>query len=508
MAVVGCGPVGALLANALGLSGLRVAVFERDAEICELPRAVHLDFEVMRCFQAVGLAEAILPWTIPTRGIEFVNSRGERYFGTVERGTPPAPTPFGWERGYMFYQPDLERALRRGIERYGSVCSRLRHEVESIDASHDAVELCVRDLDSGALRTEQASYVVGCDGAHSATRRALGGRLESLGYDRQWLVVDVFLRRQVELPELSQQICDPDRPTTFIYSARKHRRWEFQLLPGESADEMERPETVRRLLARWLGPEDAEVVRASVYEFHGVVATVWRSGRLLIAGDAAHQMPPFQGQGLCAGIRDVANLSWKLAWVLAGRAPETLLDSYEAERSAHAREVVDSSIRVGRLIERLAASEARGETFDDDALEGNATRRAGWMPKLRFGLMPGEAQVEAEPAGELMVQPRVRLRGEPEQRLDDVIGPRFAVICPREWAERLSPAARSLLQRIDARLLERADLEDLDGWLDRWLDEHGAVVVRPDRYVLGVAKDEAALNALLETLGKRLGIGS
>lgn len=508
VAIVGFGPVGALLANALGLFGLRTAVFERGSEVFELPRAVHLDFEIMRCFQAVGLAEAILPWTIPTRGIEFVNSRGERYFGTVERGAAPAPTPFGWERGYMFYQPDLERELRRGVERFANVRVKLRHDVESIETSNDAVELRVRDLDSGVLRSEQASFVVGCDGSHSTTRRALGGRLESLGYDRQWLVVDVFLQRDVELPGMSQQICDPDRPTTFIYSARGHRRWEFLLLPGESADEMQQPETVRRLLARWLGPKDAQIVRASVYEFHGVVATPWRSGRLLIAGDAAHQMPPFQGQGLCAGIRDVANLGWKLAWVLEGRAPAALLDSYEAERSAHARAVVDSSIRVGRVIEELAASEARGEAFRDDALEGNATRRAGWMPKLRSGLMSEDAQAPDEPAGELFVQPRVRLRGGPEQRLDDVLGSHFALICPEKWAKQLSRSARATLRRIDARLFERASLQDLDGWLDRWLDADSAVVVRPDRYVLGVAKDPAALDAQLETLAERLGIAS
>jgi len=503
VAVVGLGPVGALLAHSLGASGLGVAVFEREAEIFALPRAVHLDAEAMRVLQGEGLAEAVLPWTIPTKGMEFVNSRGERYFGTAPRGTEPGPTRLGWHRGYMFYQPNLERELRAGVARQTSVRVHLRHEVESIEAGDDHVALAVRDLAGGTRSGWRARYLVGCDGAHSATRRWIGSHLESLGYDRRWLVVDTFLRREVELPGMSQQVCDPERPTTFIFSARGHRRWEFQLRPGETAEQMERPEAVRRLLSRWLGPDDAEVVRASVYEFHGVAASAWRRGRVLLAGDAAHQMPPFQGQGLCSGIRDVANLGWKLGWVARGRAPEALLDSYEAERAPHARGVVESSIRVGQLIDRLAAAEASGAPFEDAALRGNAARQPGWMPGLRCGLMPADPQA---PAGELLVQPRVRLGGGPPRLLDDAIGPRFAVIAGGDPERLLAPASRDLLARIDARVLGADDFTDLDGWLDEVLERHAGLVVRPDRYVFGVARDAASLDALVRRLGTALGV--
>jgi 3-(3-hydroxy-phenyl)propionate hydroxylase len=503
--IAGCGPVGALLANALGRRGLRVRVCEREASIFDLPRAVHLDAEALRVLQGCGLDAAVLPCTLPTRGMEFVDSGGERYFGTVPRGSPPVETQLGWCRGYMFYQPDLERVLREGARRFPSVELRLRAEVESIEQDGAGVEARVRDLEQGRSERLRARYLVGCDGAHSGARRAIGAGLESLGYDRRWLVVDVFLRGEVALPGMSQQICDPARKITFIHAAGGHRRWEFELLPDESAEEMERPETVARLLSRWLAPGDAEIRRASVYAFHGVVATRWRDRRVLLAGDAAHQMPPFQGQGLCAGIRDVANLAWKLAFALDGRARDTLLDSYEAERAPHARALVESSIGVGRLMDRLADAEARGERFQDPALEANATRRAGWMPRLRGGLLPETPEGEAGPTGELLVQPRVRVRGGPPQRLDDALGDGFAVVA-REHAEKLLPAqTRAWLERIGARWLAAGEWQDLDGWLDPLLERHLALLIRPDRYVQGAADDAPALERLLDQLRRALG---
>lgn len=505
--LVGYGPVGALLASALGRRGLRVAVFERDGEIFAVPRAVHLDAEAIRVIQSVGLIDEVLPCTAPTRGMEFVNSRGERYFGTTRRGVLPEKNQHGWHPGYMFYQPDLERVLRSGAERHPSVQVQLRQRVEAIEqqAAQDCALLEVRDLARDTCRSVRARYVVGCDGASSTARRCIGGRLESLGYDRHWLVVDTFLRREVALPSMSQQICDPARPTTFVYSAGKHRRFEFQLRPGESAEEMERPAAVARLLSPWLAPEDADVARARVYEFHGVVASPWRAGRVLLAGDAAHQMPPFQGQGLCAGMRDVANLCWKLAWVLDGRAADRLLDSYEQERAPHVRAVVASSIRVGELIDRLAAAEANGERFEDGALEANATRRIGWMPGLRSGLMPAVAPDDPGPVGDLLVQPRVRLRGGPVQRLDDALGGRLAVISARDPSQLLRAEARAFLARLDARLFGPHDLEDLDGWLDMLLARHPTLIVRPDGYILGTADAGPALERQLEALRQALG---
>lgn len=498
--IAGLGPVGALLAHALGRRGMRVLVVERDAEVFALPRAVHLDAEAMRVLQSLGLAEEVLPCTIPTRGIEFVDSKGTRYFGTVPRGSPPVQTRLGWCRGYMFYQPDLERALRAGLARHPRVEVRLRTRVEAIAQDGAGAVATLRDLERGVTREVRARSAVGCDGAQSAVRRAIGGRLESLGYDRRWLVVDLFLRRDVKLPEMSQQICDPARKLTFIHSAGAHRRFELELRPEEGAEALERPEAVWRLLARWLAPADAQIRRSAVYEFHGVVASPWRDRRVLIAGDAAHQMPPFQGQGLCAGIRDVANLAWKLELVLRGRAGDALLDSYEAERSPHARAMVASSIGVGQLMDRLAQAEAQGLPFDDPALEANATRRAGWMPKLRGGLLPPLPPDDSGPTGEQMVQPRVRLRGGPPLRLDEVQGDGFAVYA-REDPENLLPRdALAFLERIGARLFAAGELEDLDGWLDELFARHLALVVRPDRTVQGAADDASALARLLEDL--------
>ena len=200
--------------------------------------------------------------------------------------------------------------------------------------------------------------MVACDGAAgTCAGNSPASSLVDLGYDQRWLVVDVMLSRPVELPDIIHQICDPQRPATFVPSARNHRRWEFRLGEGESDEQVSDPENVWRLLAPWLGPGDGELVRAAVYDFHATVAERWRQDRLFLAGDAAHQMPPFMGQGMCSGIRDAANLAWKLEAVLRDGAAGSLLDSYEVERRPHVERCIELSIEAGRLLDAPAFPE-------------------------------------------------------------------------------------------------------------------------------------------------------
>ena len=455
IAIVGLGPVGATLANLLGRLGLRVDVFERDRAAYALPRAVHFDDEVMRVFQAVGLAEEIAAGTHVSPGTLFVDREGRimlDWSRQMEEG------PQGWHESYRFHQPTLESVLRAGLERFPGVRVRLGHEVGDPEA-----------LD--------ARYVVGCDGARSGVRAAIGGGSEDLGFHERWLVIDLVLKRpRPDLGDYTRQFCDPVRPATYVRTTGNRRRWEIRV----DEDETDDPETVWRLLAPWIGPEDAEIERAVIYTFNAVVARRWRRERLFIAGDAAHQTPPFMGQGMCAGIRDAANLAWKLAAVLRGGAPEALLDSYAGERIPHVRDYVELAVRMGRLLnatgteDMVSAAAARGESTDR-------------MESIRPRLGPGLHRSGSALAGRPGPQPRLA----DGRRLDDAAGP-GPVLLLREPAAVASFGIPAVAAGAD------------------WLDAHGlaAALLRPDRYVFGVAEtlDEAA--PLCETYAAETGRAS
>ena len=339
--VVGYGPVGAVAAGLLGQAGLRTAVFESTTSVYHLPRAAHLDAEIMRVLRQLGVADEVLSACTPVIGMHFVNADGEALlrFDVVDG------------QGWMFYQPDLERALRNGVDREPNVEVHLAHEVVGFDQHDDHVVVTVRDLGNDTERVVRARYLIGADGARSVVRKHAGLGVEDLHFDQPWLVVDTVLRRDVELPPLVQQICDPARPTTFIPMCGARRRWEFMLLPGESATDMETPERIDALLAPWVAPVDVEIVRAVVYTFHAVLAQPWRDRRVFLVGDAAHQMPPFLGQGMCSGVRDAHNLVWKLALVTRGHARDDLLDTYEEERSPHVRSIIETAVALGGLLQ-------------------------------------------------------------------------------------------------------------------------------------------------------------
>ena len=464
--VVGCGPVGATFANLLGHLGLSAEIFERELDVYHLPRASHFDGEIMRVFQAVGLSDAIEPLTATIDGMDFVDAAGNRLFGFV---SPPGVGTSGWRSDYMFFQPELERALRAGLERLERVELRLGHEVESIDDAGDHVVVAVRDLATGARRSVRAAFVVGTDGARSITRTAIRTTLDDYGLDQPWLVIDTFLRRPVELPTVAVQYCDPRRPATFVPHGGGHRRWEIMALPGEDLDELQSPERVAELLTPWVGPDDVDIVRATVYTFHALVARDWRRGRVLIAGDSAHQMPPFLGQGMCAGIRDVANLAWKLERIRHAGAPDALLDTYQSEREPHVRTVIETAVNAGQIIQTTDPETARRRDEGFRAGRGaNGGADSGPDQSFLGPLGPG---VGLDSGGTPLPQvdgSDARLgRGFTLVTVDADVGPR---------CDALAGLATTVVPE-----------------LAPWLAERGADValVRPDRYLFGTAtRDE------------------
>jgi 3-(3-hydroxy-phenyl)propionate hydroxylase len=487
--IIGYGPVGASLANLLGQSGLKTVVLEREPSAYHLPRAVALDGEGMRLIQTMGLADELLPHLDVSRNIRHVSADGKLLLLLTRSGIGPE----GWNNAYRFYQPELESVLRGGVSRFPSVDVRARSDVYALDERDDDVRVRYENLASGALAEVTGRYVVGCDGARSTVRRFMGAALQDLRSHERWIVLDMVLEQPpAGVPEAADetgrvidaiQYCDPARPTTFIPMPGKRHRWEFMLMPHDDPATIIQPERIYELLKPWnIDPVKSTIERAVVYTFHSAVSTKWRRGRLLLAGDSAHQMPPFLGQGMCSGLRDAGNLAWKLRDVIAGNALDSLLDTYESERTEHVRAYIELAVELGSVIQTTDPEKARQRDRD---LIANPTMLRPLAPRLGPGLH-GDA---SPPAATRAAQPRLT----DGKLLDDYVGYRFAVLATRHLVDALPAATQARIGGTNAVLVAAegegaAYLADLRA---------GAVVIRPDRYILGVASTPAELDAVL-----------
>ncbi|MGY2808887.1 FAD-dependent monooxygenase [Bradyrhizobium sp. USDA 4506] len=367
----------------------------------------------------------------------------------------------------------------------------------------------------------RARYLVGCDGANSFVRKQLGIGLDDLAFDEWWMVVDTLTSDPARRPARSFQYCWPSRPGTFVPGPRNLRRWEIKLLPGEDPEAAGTPDNVVKLLKRFTDISDLTIWRSAVYRFHALLGRRWRDRRVLLMGDAVHQTPPFLGQGLCAGIRDAVNLAWKLRLVLRGDAGDALLDSYEIERKPHVRAVVASAKEFGKIIGELdpVAAVERDMRLRADLKAGKAeTIRQKFIPDLVSGLIARDAAL----AGRLFVQPHVRAPDGRTCRLDDLLQPEFAIVttaaAPMAW---LSDAFAAAWQRLSGERVviatsdETADrggiltVIERDGLFADWMRQHdsAAVIVRPDRYVFGAARNAGELSMLVEQLLQNLSAG-
>ncbi len=503
VAIVGYGPVGALAALLLADAGLRVAILERSGELVPLPRAVGLDGESMRAFQRIGLGDAVEEIVQPAREVDrvcFTDSHHQELFGF----DIPRHGGNGWRDVLFFDQPELEAFLRERVTREERISVFLEHEAEALTQTDDEVVLSSRSTTDGESWDLRASFVLGCDGASSFVRSALGIDWQSLGYDQDWLVVDIIQKPEARLPLVTMQVCDPERLITYVCVKDPNRRWEFQLVPGETREEMLRSEKIEELLRPWLPPEQYEIRRAAVYQFHAATAARWQEGRVFLAGDAAHQTPPFLGQGLNAGLRDAVNLGWKIPLVLSGTCDARLLESYAEERDAHARDLVEWAVAVGRLMETLACREA-GKPDPHASVDESAGYGQGRVaPPLRGGVLLDSQTRSGGPAGSLLRQPTVRRPDGGECRLDELFGPGFTVVARKESDLRLSAEPRAVLERLGGRTVSLEGLEVVHGELDDLFAAHAAVILRPDRYIFGAVDDDWDLDRLLVELGRKL----
>ena len=479
VAIVGYGPVGMVMAALLGQAGHRVIVLERYAGKYNLPRAAIFDDETMRTFARLGIAERLLPKIHAQRNYEWRNAAGELLiehdFAEFGRSA--------WAEWYMMYQPDLEDALDDLCQSLPNVSVRFDSAVAGIAQNGEGVSLTLED---GS--TVKASFAVACDGGNSFVRRALRVPQEDYGFSEPWMVCDFRLSGPTDVP-MARQVCDPAQPISIISLGPDHHRFSFMLGAGEDPEVERQPERVWQRVAKYLQPTQAELIRAVTYTFRSLMAERWREGRVILAGDAAHQMPPFLGQGMCSGIRDALNLSWRFDMILGGGRGVELLDSYQNERESHVRTVIEKGIELGRVqtMRDPVAAAAR----DADLI---AKRKARANPeKIRFPPLGHGEFGAGTGARELMVQGFGQSGGRAD-RFDALVG-YGPVLLAREGATfAICDLHRKALGDAGVRLIP-IDGSGPTGFVDeggsyrRWFDEHDCdfAAIRPDFHVWGTA---------------------
>ena len=510
VAIVGAGPTGEILAALLGSAGHEVLLVDRQPEPYALPRAIHYDHEIARALAMVGIGEQIQARITEVGGdYDWLNAKGEMLLH-IPRFNPDRS---GWPGGNMFSQPMLECELRKVTEQLPTVTARRGWTVDGVQNEGDQARIHLTSHD-GQTDSATARYVIGADGANSFVRSQIDTDLEDLGFCYDWLILDLLMKKHREWKPMSLQVCDPKRPITAVPGGPGRRRFEIMRLPGESMEDFEHPEWAWEFLERWdITPENAVLERDAVYTFQARWATKWRDGRVLLAGDAAHQMPPFAGQGMCSGIRDSVNLGWKLDLVLRGVADDALLDTYGAERSAHVQHAIRRSVALGEVIcvtDPQSAAERDQRMIAAGAMPHTALPplppemlSCGVLRKMDGTAQPGAVQPGV---GRLAIQGKVKVNGQLD-RWDQVVGAGFALICRRDPHAGLSDQQRQVLDAIGTRIgwLEgEGAFEDVDGRFAEGLREleAEAMIVRPDFYIYGHCPHMDGVGSLLDDLVK------
>lgn len=510
VAIVGAGPVGLMIANYLGQCGVNVTIVEKLDSLIDYPRAIGLDDESLRTFQAVGLADKVLPHTTPWHAMRFLTPKG-RCFADIQ----PKTDEFGWSRRNAFIQPLADRVLFEGLQRFANVKVLFSRELDSFEQSDSSVVLNLKDQNGRSERLH-ARYLIGCDGGNSLVRRSLGISFEGKTAPNQWIVVDIA-NDPLSTPHV-YLCCDPVRP--YVSAALPHgvRRFEFMVMPGETEAELSKPENMRKLLGKVLpSPDNIELIRSRVYTHNARLAGRFREGRVLLAGDAAHIMPVWQGQGYNSGMRDASNLAWKLSLVIKGLAADNLLDSYEQERRDHAKAMIDLSVLAGHV---LAPPKRWQGTFRDGVswLLNYVPPIKRYFVEMRFKPMPQYTQgalivsnEKSSSIGKMFIQPRVLTEAGDTVLLDEVIGEHFAIIawgCDPTWG--LTAAQKEQWQALGTRFIQvlpdvqlkaTSDVSlgvirigDSTGRLKEWFARGSASIafVRPDRFLAGLAIPQTA----------------
>ena len=379
--IVGFGPTGGTLANLLALQGFSILIIEKEKSFYPLPRAVHFDDEIMRVFQTIGITDKFLKHTIINKGTKFVNSKNQV---VLDWPRPRSITENGWYPSYRFHQPDLERKLRRRLKDFKKVSVMQSTKVNSLKEEKSSVKIFIENINNNKISEIRAKYIIGCDGARSTIRKQIKAKFQNLGFTQKWAVVDLILKKnKKELPDRTIQYSNSKRPATYCRNVGKRRRWEFAINNAESEKKVLSNSYIWNFLKPWLKPSEALMERKTIYTFQSAISKKWKKGRVFLAGDAAHLMPPFMGQGMCAGVRDASNLAWKIAYCLKNNHSEKLLNTYQSERYSNVIEYIKTTVKMGEFVNAVGTSNITGEV---SSTQNGQKSMKSIKPKLGKGL--------------------------------------------------------------------------------------------------------------------------
>ncbi|MGL3044163.1 bifunctional 3-(3-hydroxy-phenyl)propionate/3-hydroxycinnamic acid hydroxylase [Acinetobacter pecorum] len=522
VAILGAGPVGLTLANYLSKQGVVVTIVEQLDSLIDYPRAIGIDDESLRTIQSLGLVEQVLPHTTPNHAMRFLTPKG-RCFADIQ----PLTREFGFPRRNAFIQPQVDNVLLQGLKQYKNTQVLFSRQLTHFSQDAEGVTLNLQNKD-GVAETLRAQYLIACDGGNSYIRRNLGIAFEGETAPNQWIVIDLE-NDPLATPHI-YLCCDPVRP--YVSAALPHgiRRFEFMVMPGETQEELSKPENIAKLLSKVLPSTDGiEVIRQRVYTHNARIADKFRVDRILLAGDAAHIMPVWQGQGYNSGMRDAFNLAWKMAMVIQGKATAELLDSYQIERKDHAKAMIDLSVMAGHVL--APPKKWQGFVRDGIAYALNYIKpikqyllemRFKPMPKYHDGALLSNG-AKNSPVGKMFIQPQVRLESGEKVLLDDVIANDFAIIAwgvDPQWG--ISDATMQVWKKLGVKFIQvipevqlgnknRKQFEgvitvgdigtDIRSWFGKTTES--VVILRPDRFVAALAIPQT-LDHISQQLFKKL----
>lgn len=522
VAILGAGPVGLTLANYLSKQGIKVTVVEQLDHLIDYPRAIGIDDESLRTIQSLGLVEQVLPHTTPNHAMRFLTPKG-RCFADIQ----PMTREFGWSRRNAFIQPQVDNVLLQGLKQYPDTQVLFARHLKEFSQDQHGVSLSLENKEQ-QQETVHAKYLIACDGGNSIVRRTLNIGFEGKTAPNQWIVIDID-NDPLATPHI-YLCCDPVRP--YVSAALPHgiRRFEFMVMPGETQEELSKPENISKLLSKVLpNTENVDVIRQRVYTHNARIADKFRADRILLAGDAAHIMPVWQGQGYNSGMRDAFNLGWKMALVVKGVAGPELLDSYQIERKDHAKAMIDLSVMAGNVL--APPKKWHGFVRDSISYVLNYIKPIKqYLLEMRFKPMPkyndGALLVDQNknsPVGKMFIQPQVKLENGETVLLDDVIGNDFAIIAwgvDPKWGltqdniqkwQKLGVKFIQVLPAVQLGNENRKQFEgvitigDIGTELRSWFGntDQSMVVLRPDRFVAALAIPQS-MNAVSTALFAKL----
>jgi len=471
--IVGLGPTGGTLANLLALNGFSILILEREKNLYALPRAVHFDDEIMRVFQTIGITKKFLKNTIINKGTKFVNSNGKVL---LDWPRPKSITENGWYPSYRFHQPDLERHLRNRLKTFKKVKLIQNTEVTKIKNNKKKVNLFFKNKKKKKVEKVCSKYVIGCDGARSTTREQMGSVLDNLGFTQKWAVVDLILKKNKnKLPDRTIQYSNSERPATYCRNVGKRRRWEFAIQDNENEKEILSDKYIWNFLKPWLKPKEAHLERKAIYIFQSAIARKWRKGRIFIAGDAAHLMPPFMGQGMCAGIRDASNLAWKISLCIKNKHDEKFLDTYQTERFSNAKEYIETTMRMGEFVNAVGS-----ENITDNISSGPDGTKSmqSIKPKLGIGLGSNKDKNRGK------IFPQLKMKN--GKTLDEKFSKSPLLLTSSKLEKKIS------LNKIQS--ITDKDIKGLSSLLKTYKAK--AIIVRPDRFILKTCKSQNDFNRI------------